>query len=241
MKGLLTIALVLASLLPATFCMGAATDKTVLTGQVSISNGPTNKVKLGSVYINLYPLDAVNAAKDEADKQDTALRQSVQPEIDARKNQYKDDTFILNTKLNSAGSHGGVDYTSADIKNALTKQNQDIKVLNQLVYNSIYYKTPYFYMKELGASTAHKVADAKGKFSLQVPKSGSWVIEAWAYPIPSANSAPYFWCFNLSAEDLTKGHIVLNESNLATATNSSNVVNLLDQTAIDSMLADVLK
>jgi len=245
MKGLMAMAttFALGSLIFVGLCRADSNDKTAVTGQVSIVTSSGKKVKLAPMEVNLYSLDVITAAKAEADKQGPALRQSVQSQIAVQKQRYLDDASILEAQLTADGSRGKPDFNNPTLKSKMETEEQDYKNLNELIYESIYYKTSYFYTRELPAPTEHQEVSADGKFSLQIPKSGAWVLVATTKPAPPNDVGvdPYFWCLKLSDETLKKGHVVLNNTNLATTTNSNNVVSVLDQATINAMLADVVK
>jgi hypothetical protein len=241
MKGLMPGALALACLVFAGFCRADSTnDKANFTGQVAVTSSG-KKVKMAWAYVSLYSLDVINAAKEKADKLEPALQQSIQPQIAVQKQRYLDDASILEAQLAADGSRGMPDSNNPTLKSKMATEVQDYKSLTVLIYQSIYYRTSYFYTRELPAPAQYIEVKADGKFSLQIPKSGDWVLMAVAEPETSSGGEPYFWCLKLSSDILKKGHVLLNSSNLTTTNNSNNVVNVLDQAKIDAMIANTLK
>lgn len=236
------VRLALISLLFSEICRADSTDaKTTLSGQISITAPSGKKVPLTQIEVNLYPLAVINAAVATAAKQGPLQEKSFQAQIAAQQQKCADDTTIYNGMVRTNESRGIPVFNNPDVKKVSEQIRQDFKYLSDLVYASVYYKTCYFYMRELPVPYEHKEVDASGKFNLQVQNKGDWVLLASAEFASYPNAEPYFWCLKLNSGTLKKGRIALTNENLATTSDKNNIVPKIDQATIHAEMNAVPK
>jgi DNA segregation ATPase FtsK/SpoIIIE-like protein len=155
---------------------GAA--KGTLSGQVFVSSRGGENFKLGAVEVGLFARDAIDtllpAIKKNADYKIEQLRREV-AEAKAAKDQ---------AEANEKAAHG------ADAFNAvLIAQSRYIEIKAKL--NFCYSGGFYFALLQSPIRTAE--TDADGRFLIEVPKTGAFVIAAQAKRSVGDDTEHYYW------------------------------------------------
>jgi hypothetical protein len=190
---------------------GAA--KGTLSGQVFVSSRGGENFKLGAVEVGLFARDAIDtllpAIKKNADYKIEQLRREL-AEAKAAKDQ---------AEANEKAAHG------ADAFNAvLIAQSRYIEIKAKL--NFCYSGGFYFALLQSPIRTAE--TDADGRFLIEVPKTGAFVIAAQAKRSVGDDTEHYYWLQPVSLGGQQKFSQNLSNNNLTSTTGTPSLIKTQD-------------
>jgi hypothetical protein len=214
--------------------------KGVLSGQVFVSTQGGESRKLGAVQVELYARDAIDvlvrAAKNHADVKIQQLSRLV-AEANAAVDQAR-------TRFNAARDASVPPFWDADLKarDAALKAAYDasdaaVKALHAAQYKLGFYYSGAFYFSCLYSPIQTAETDGDGKFAIEVPKQGSFVIAAKSEryvgeiavgELHIPNTEHYYWLQAVSLDGQQQRVQNLSNKNLTSTTGSSSLIHASD-------------
>ena len=185
--GMKALALFVATLL---FC--ARAQSAVLDGQVFIATKGGENFKLALVSVQVFPLDQMKAyvARKKAANKDR------EPKIKARYDFLNRATHLAakqstdTQKAAAAGDSASLDNTAQEARR-LYHELQDEQRWWTDIY--CYLHSSLYYFEDLPVPMAVGKTDADGKFSIDAPQPGPWVVAATATPVTTSRSTTGWW------------------------------------------------
>ncbi len=204
-----------------------STDKTTVNGQIFIATQGGDNVKLGLIHVHLLSREQAYAAIYVFDATLIAEQSKLQPIIDAQ----KAHCIKLNNELTS--DSGNVDSTDVS-----TKYNDAVAQYKDSLTKYYYYMSTSAYLESLPTPLDESISDADGKFSVKIPKTGSWMLEAEGQRTVGDKIEEYFWLADVSSDAIAKNQIFLSNENLYTAESTHFMLNTDDKSDLDFLVSD---
>jgi hypothetical protein len=207
--------------------------KGTLSGQVFVSTAGGENVKLGAVQIGLFARDAIDAllpvVKKYADFKIQELRRSV-AEAKAAEDQAEASQKAAWEALTGAILGGRGDYEAkreasdraTTAAAAALRQHLEMKEQLKVCYSG------GFYLALLQSPIRTAETDADGKFVIEVPKTGPFVIAAQAQRRTLETTERYYWLQPVSLEGQQQLTQNLSNNDLTSTTGSSSLIHTQD-------------
>jgi hypothetical protein len=173
-------------------------EKATINGQIFITTKAGENIKLGGVHVHLFTLEEATATAKQVKDDAAASDGNAVAKIDAQ------------TKVVEA---------EADFPK---RQQESANLLGQILAR-FSATGAAAYISKLPNPEDDSETDADGRFTMQIPKGGSWVIEAAGWRDLPKGRENYFWFFKLNDAAISKGQVFLNNENLAS--NQDNLFN----------------
>jgi hypothetical protein len=236
-----------------------SSQKGTLAGQIFISTKGGENVKFGAIRTSLFSREAINEllvgvknyAKIKVQLQTDRLAAAfaVQKDVDAREmiavaladeadqqqNSQQDSrlwqrTSGLSETASSSDAAGKAFREAAqnDVRDAsdaagIAKQ-QYLDIAKPAIYQS-----GGFYFSFLRSPICDAETDADGKFAIQMPTLGAFVIAAWAERTTGKDTERYYWLVPVSLEGERQRVQNLSNNNLTSATDTSSLLTSIDK------------
>ena len=160
-------------------------DKAAVTGQVSILTREKETIPMASIHVRLYTEEQIRAALDMLTANGGNEDKKLQPTLDDEKSR------------------------------ATAKKSDDvIKAYRDTLGKFYYYSSQAYYADNLPAPVADSVTDADGKFTMSIPKTGSWALVAQGQHTKDNQTQGYLWITKMDPAAIAKNQVVLNDDNL---------------------------
>jgi hypothetical protein len=202
-------------------------EKGTLSGQIFVTTKGRENVKLGASQISLFASDAVDtlmsglyayaAAKTERLQSDlaaaNAAEQQTRAELEQATATEKNNEELY--KKGFAGSSTAVTAVSVAKEAASRAKEAHASAKGQvesLLAKLRYYHSQDFYFSHLRSPVLTVESDADGKFTIQVPRTGEYVIAAQTERLAPKETERYYWLQPVALNGQQQA--VLNLSNL---------------------------
>jgi ribosomal protein L7/L12 len=201
--------------------------KGTVSGHVFISTKGGENFKLGAVQVSLFARDAIDILIAGLKRYSDTKIQQVRPSVDAAKAAYEQGNAAEQAAFDvSLKSIGGGDYQSAkrawdDAKQvAKAARDQFVKLSRELTY----YYSGDFYFSYLHSPIQTGETDADGKFAVEVPQTGAFVVAAQDRRKILDDTEYYHWLQPVSLDGQQQRVQNLSNNNLTRTTGTSSVV-----------------
>jgi hypothetical protein len=190
--------------------------KGTLSGQVFVSSEKAENFKLGAVKVSLFTRDAIDVLLAELKIYADAKIQGLSPSVDAEKS--------ASDQTNAAGSFSEAAHKA---------RNEHEKIRDERDF----YHSGSFYFSYLQSPIQTVETDADGKFIMNVPKQGSFVIAAKAQRYVGKRyvgetgidiTEHYYWIQPVSLEGEPQRVQNLSINNLTTTEGTSSLIHTAD-------------
>ena len=179
--------------------------KGTVTGQVFVSTKGGENFKLGAVQVGLFAREAVDTLLVELKKYADIKIQQLRPSVDAAKAAYEQAR---------AANHAAFDAAS----DKYFKADRELR----------YYYSGDFYFSYLRSQLHTAETDADGKFVIQVPQSGKFVIGAQAKRSVDDETESYYWLQPVALAGQKQFTQNLSNNNLTSTTGTSSLIHTTD-------------
>jgi hypothetical protein len=202
--------------------------KGTLSGQIFISTKGGENFKLGAVQLALFARDAIDSLlpslKNYADYKIQQLSGPVAETKAALDQAATSERAAYDAQYQAITAHG--DYMAAkhatDLarKALATARNQYLEITGKLNF----YYSGAFYFAFLQSPIQTADTDADGKFAIEVPQTGRFVIAAQAQRSIGKDTERYYWLQPVSLEGQQQRTQNLSNNNLTRTTGTSSLV-----------------
>jgi hypothetical protein len=207
-------------------------QKGALSGQIFVSTRGRDNFKLGAVKVSLFERSAIDALITALKKYADIKIQERGPAFDNAKTVYEQAQAAENAAFNAhlASRYGDSNYEAL---NAAYYQARDAANRAQIEYRSIRVETDFyysgaFYFQYLLSPIQTAETDADGKFVIEVPQTGAFVIAAQAERLVWDNEEHYYWLQPVSLESQQQRVQNLSNNSLTSATDTSSLIHTRD-------------
>jgi hypothetical protein len=205
--------------------------KGTLSGQVFVSTKGGENFKLGAVEVALFARDAIDVLlaglKTNADIEIQQLR----PSVDSAKTAYGQaeaaERAAYQMSLNSIGrrDHVAAERAWKEAEEAHDKAREQYFEISGKLDR---YYSGAFYLGFLGFPIQRAETDADGKFVIQLPERGRFVISAQAQRSVGGGTEHYYWLQPVSLDGQQQLTQNLSNNNLTSTTGTSSLVHTKD-------------
>jgi hypothetical protein len=202
--------------------------KGTLSGQVFVSTAGGENFKLGAVQVSLFARDAVDAlltgVKNYADYKIQQLSGPVADAKAALDQAEANEKAALDAVLQTikARSYSKAADSARDVArqaaNTAREHYSEINAQLRLCYSGA------FYFAYLQPPIQTVETDADGKFAIEVPRTGTFVIGAKARRSVGDDTEHYYWLQPVSLEDEQHRVQNLSNNNLTSTTGTSSLI-----------------
>jgi hypothetical protein len=197
-------------------------EKTTITGQVFIVTKGGDNVKLGSIHVYLYSEDEINAAINPLVAKALDAVQQISPTM----NEEHDTCKQLKEQLDDYTIKGAPAGFNVD---AFGKKAENAFAQYRATLTSYYnYFSQSYYTDALPTALTEAQSDADGKFTIQIPKTGLWVLGAEGQRTVGNDTEEYLWLTKVKRDAVDKNQLFLNNENLSTSDSSDSIVKTMD-------------
>jgi len=205
----------------------AAADKAAIAGQVVFVTREHETIPIGATHVRLYSYDQAHAALELLSAKGGAEQKKLNPTL-------ADEKAKCIAALAAVAAAKGADHAAA------TKKSDDaLKEYRDTVTKYFSYSGQPYFAENMPAPLADSVTDADGKFSMKIPKTGSWVLVAQGQHAAGTGKETCLWIARIKSEDIAKNQAVLNNDNLTgddslmTCPSDSDIATLVQQKISD--------
>ena len=202
--------------------------KGVLSGQVFVSTQGGQNFKLGAVQVALFTRDAIDtllpSLKFYADYKIQQLHGPL-AEAKAGLDQAEASTqAAFQAELQTIGAHG--DYTAAKGATEVARQAEKTarKQYFEMIGKRSFYHSGAFYFAFFQSPIRTAETDAEGKFVIEIPQTGKFVIAAQAQRSIGDHTEHYYWLQPVSLEGQPQRTQNFSNSNLTSTTGTSALI-----------------
>jgi len=206
-----------------------ASEKADVSGQVFIVTKEKDTVNLAQIHVGLYSEDQMEAAIAALTLKAKEGETQVQSDVDAQK--------AACTKLQNdmdASPKG------PNAKESAQKLGDAMEAYKAALLKFYSFRSQGYYISGFPAPIAKAASDADGKFTLKIPKTGSWVIEGDGQGSVDGKSEQFFWLKKVMPDEVVSAEVVLNGDNRSGVYSEGAMLSALDQPTIDDMVAGKL-
>jgi len=204
-------------------------EKATVRGQAFIATKDGQIVQLGFIHVYLFSEDQANVAMEALSKKAFTATQNLQPTLDDQ-------------KAKCAKMKDAIDTYEGD------PEGDEFKVLAQLFTDSLkmykstlskyyHYYSPAYYSSGLPTPLATAVTDAEGNFSIQIPKTGSWVVGACEQGKAVEQPGNDLWLSKVGQREMDRNEVLLSNRNSSSSDSRHSMIKTMDQSAIDEIVA----
>ena len=205
-----------------------SSEKGTLSGQIFIATKGRDNVKLGATQVSLFDRDAVDillegvytfvAAKGQRLRLDLTAAEAAERDAKVATEQAE-ETAKRNQQLYEQGSGSSDGLTALNIaKEAATQAraaHQSVSSRVESLWTEVgYYHSYGFYFSFLRSPVVTAETDADGKFTMQVPRMGEYLIGAQTDRMLSKETEIYYWLQPVSLEGQSQLVVNLSNNNL---------------------------
>lgn len=198
--------------------------KGTLSGQIFVTTKGAGNYKLGAVKVGVFARDAMDAVLVGLKRYADIKIQQLRPSLEAERGAYEQAT----TQQEAAEAAYIQGRGSDEIWNALkaareTADKQRQQFLDALQKGSFYYSGGFYFAYLLPPVQATE-SDAEGKFTIEVPQKGDFVIAAQAERSVVDGTEHYYWVQPVSLDGQPQHVQNLSTNNLTSTTGSSSLI-----------------
>jgi hypothetical protein len=205
----------------------ASLDKATVNGQIFIATQGGDNIKLALIHVHLFSEDQIDEAMIAIEDKANVEMDKLKPTIDAQKADFTKVVSEYDASRDSGNSN---------FSDMITKRNA-IRDQYEATWRSYFhYLSQAYYITGLPTPLTEAETDADGKFSIQIPKTGSWVLEAAGERSVGNKTEGYLWIIRVSKDAITHNQIFLNNDNLSDHPSDDSITSTMDQSAIDSAI-----
>jgi len=199
-----------------------------LSGQVFVSTKGGQNFKLGAVQVAVFTRDAIDtllpSLKFYADYKIQQLNGPLAEAKAALDQAEASEQAAFRAQLQTIGAHGdhmaAKRATDVERKAEETARNQYFQIAGKL---SFYYSGA-FYLAFLQSPIRTAETDAEGKFVIEIPQTGKFVIAAQAQRSIGDHTEHYYWLQPVSLESQPQFTQNLSNNNLTSTTGTSSLI-----------------
>jgi hypothetical protein len=198
-----------------------------LSGQVFVSTKGGENFKLGAVRVALFAREAIDVLLAGVKTYGDIKIQQLRPSVDAAKAAYEQtDAAERSASAANTKALGSPDFDSTlrtwneAIEAARHAREQYFKIRPELDY----YYSGGFYFGFLQSPLQTAETDAEGKFLIEVPQTGDFVMAAHARRAVGEHTEQYYWLQPVSLEGKQQRVQNLSNNNLTSTTGTSALV-----------------
>jgi hypothetical protein len=203
--------------------------KVNVAGQVFIVTKEKETVNLAQIHVGLFSEDQIDAAIAALTLKAKSAEKELQPALDAQ-------------SANCSKLQDEVDAGSSNpnLKDAARKLSDAMDEYKATLLKFYSYRSQAYYISGFPDPIAKADSDTDGKFSLQVPKTGSWVLEGAGQQSVDGKVEQFFWLKEVSPDEVARNQVILNNDNLSGVYSEGSLISALDQPTIDDMVTGKL-
>jgi hypothetical protein len=180
----------------------AAADKAAIAGQVAIVTREHETIPIAATHVRLYSYDQAHAALELLSAKGGA-------------EQKKLNSTLADERAKCVTAFAAVTAAkAADRAAAKKKADAALKDYHDTLAKYFSYSSQPYYADNMPAPLADSVTDAEGKFSMKIPKTGSWVLVAQGQHAAGGGKETCLWIAKIKTEDIARNQAVLNNDNL---------------------------
>ena len=195
----------------------ASMEKATVNGQVYFLTSDKQEIDYAAIHVRLFSAEQAQAALDLISGRGGAEDKKLESALDEEKQNY--------LKLAaSAAPKTGHDDSAKKLADAL-KDYHDTWVK----YYS--FSSQSYYDDELASPVADVVTDKDGKFTMPIPKAGSWVLVALGQQKGDRNG--HLWVAKINPAAVAKKQVVLDNDNLS---GEDSLLTIMSDADIDSLV-----
>jgi hypothetical protein len=204
------------------------TIKGTLSGQVFVATNGRENFKLGAVRISLFARDAIDILLAGLKRYADVKIQQLSPSLDAAKTASEQALYAERAAFNTYLKSHYADGDYATLKQAYREAGEGAnrargEHLRILADVSLFYSGA-FYFPYLLSPIQTAETDAEGKFAIEVPLTGAFVIAAQAKRMIWEQTERYYWLQPVSLEGQQQRVQNLSNNNLTSATGTSSLI-----------------
>jgi len=207
-----------------------SSDKATVNGQVFIVTKGAENYKLGSIHVYLYSEEEVLAIAAVS----LAKAIKLKPALDAERENCNKMTQQYAAVLQR---YQGMSPVASELIAAQKASSDSLKEFRTALAKYYSNFSSEYYSQTLPTPLADAQTDADGKFSMQIPKTGSWVLEAEGERSVGDTKEGYVWLARASSDAIAKSQIFLTNENLSTSSSPDSVAVSLSQSDIEEIIA----
>ncbi len=148
--------------------------------------------------------------------------QNLQPTLDNQKAKC--------TKLKDAIDTYEGDPESDEFKVLAQVFTDSLKIYKGTLAKYYHYYSPAYYSAGLPTPLATAETDANGNFSIQIPKTGSWVMGAY-------EQGNDLWLSKVGQHEMERNEVLLSNRNSSSSDSRRSMIKTMDPSAIDEIVA----
>jgi hypothetical protein len=201
--------------------------KGTLSGQIFVTTKGAGNYKLGAVQVGLFARDAIDTFLPRLNRYADIKIQQLRPSLDAKKIAYEQaaaqEKAAEDAEIKSIRSGG----FSEALRTARTAREAADKQRNQyldVVRKENFYYSGAFYFAYILSPIQTAESDAEGKFVIEVPQTGDFVIAAQGERSVVENTERYYWLQPVSLEGQQQRVQNLSNNNLTSTTGTSSLI-----------------
>jgi len=181
-----------------------SSEKGTLSGQVFMATKGGENIKLGAIQVLLFPRDALDDLRAGLSAFVTAKTQQLQVDIAAAEEEEK-QASAAEEQARAALHQAEIVRQAVGVAQAALDEASDAlaaarRKIGPLSAEVAWYHSVEFYFLHLGPAIHAVETDADGNFTIQIPKTGSFVIAAQAERRVPGETERYYWIQPVSLE-----------------------------------------
>jgi len=203
-------------------------EKGTLSGQVFVATKGGENVKLGAVQVSLFASDAIDvlmaglhsfaAARLEQLRLDIAAATAAERQAEAAQEQAEATQKGIENGISFADGGRALDVARESARAARDAAEATRQQIPPLLAEQTYYVSNHFYFSHLQSPIQATETDGEGRFAIQVPRTGEFVIAAHAERIVGGKTETYYWLRPVSLDGEQQHVQNLSNSNVTSAT-----------------------
>ncbi len=204
-------------------------EKATVRGQAFIATKDGQITQLGFIHVYVFSEDQAGAAMEALSTKAFTATQNLQPTLDEEKAKC--------TKLKEAIDTYEGDPESDEFKVLAQVFTDSLKTYKTTLAKYYHYYSPAYYSSALPTPLATAETDANGNFSIQIPKTGSWVVGACEQGKAVEQPGNDFWLSKVGQREMDRNEVLLSNRNSSSSDSHHSLVKTMDQSAIDEIVA----
>jgi hypothetical protein len=198
----------------------ASADKATVDGQVYFTTSDKQEIDFAATHVRLFSYDEAHGELDAISDRGEGEQKKLDPVLDDERQKYT-------AALPSAGAAKSGPAHDAAAKNTAAA----LKAYHDTLEQYYSFTSQDYYDSQLVAPVADVVTDANGKFTMKIPKTGTWVLVALGRQKGDANG--HLWIAKVDPAAVAKCEVVLNNDNLA---GDQSLMSVMSDADIESLV-----
>jgi hypothetical protein len=203
-------------------------NKATVNGQIFIVTQGGDNIKLGMIHVYLFSGDQIDASLSvlaaKADYEEKKLKPTLDAEEAAESQAEKAEAKAFLDSLQTDKDVNPI-MIASDLVDKKKTLDDSLSKYKATVDKYSYYTSPDFYAGGLPTTPiTSSESDADGKFTMQIPKTGTWVLAAKGQRSVGDKTEGYFWLVKVSSDPIANNQIFLNNENLAGSNSPDSMI-----------------